>query len=204
MKKTKYEIYVAPHSHIDTCWYWDYPKAKGYSRRVLASALKLLKEDPNYAFCQDQVTVLRAFWEGLDEESRRFLKQFVQEGRFEVVGGTYVQPEIAEPNGECLIRQILVGRRWMREILGADSVCGWNIDTMGHCRQIPQILARSGMKYYVFSRGVPQELQGQRSEFWFQSPDGTKMLTHWMSAHYGCGKHNVKEVLRKAVDHATE
>ena len=197
------EIYVVPHSHIDTCWYWDYPKAKVYSRKVLRAALRLLQEDPDYTFSQDQVTVLRAFYGDLDDEGKRLLRQFIQEGRFEVVGGMYVQPEIAEPNGECLIRQILIGRRWMKEVLGADSICGWNIDTMGHCRQIPQILAKSGMKYYVFARGVPPELQGQRSEFWFQSPDGTKVLTHWMSAHYGCGKSNVKAVLRKAVDHAT-
>jgi len=203
MKEKNYEIYVLPHSHIDTCWYWDYPKAKTYSRKVLENALNLLKEDPNYTFCQDQVTVLKAFWEELDDENRRLLKAFIKEGRFEVVGGMYVQPEIAEPGGECLIRQILVGRRWMREVLGADSVCGWNIDTFGHCGQIPQILAKSGMKYYVFARGVPPELQGQRSEFWFQAPDGTKVLTHWMSAAYGCREHNVKEVLRKAVDHAS-
>ncbi|HID94735.1 MAG TPA: alpha-mannosidase [Candidatus Latescibacteria bacterium] len=203
MEDGNYEIYVVPHSHIDTCWYWDHPKAKVYSRKVLASALKLLKEDPNYTFCQDQVTVLKAFWQGLDDEERRFLKAFIREGRFEVVGGMYVQPEIAEPNGECLIRQILVGRRWMREVLGADSLCGWNIDTFGHCGQIPQIIAKSGMKYYVFARGVPPELQGQRSEFWFQSPDGSKVLTHWMSAHYGCQARDVKETLRRAVEHAT-
>ena len=198
-----YQIYIVPHSHIDTCWYWDYPKMKVYARRVLKSALRLLREDPGYAFCQDQVTVLRAFWEVLGDEDREFLKKCISEGRFEVVGGMYVQPEIAEPGGECLVRQILVGRRWMEEVLGADSVCGWNIDTFGHCGQIPQILAKSGMKYYVFSRGVPPELQGQRSEFWFQSPDGSKILAHWMFGHYGGGEGNVKELLRKAVEHAS-
>jgi len=195
-------IHVVPHSHIDTEWYWTGEEGDRFAVRAVGSALEMMERDPGFRFSQDQVTVLEPALRSLRRDMRSFLRDRVRVGDFEVVGGMYVQPEVAEPRGECLIRQILEGKRWFRSELDTDVTCAWNIDTFGQCTQLPQILSKSGYRWFVFSRGVPPSMSAEMpSEFLYRSPDGSTITTHWMSGHYCCGEENVRQVLREVEAH---
>ncbi len=195
-------IHVVPHSHIDTEWYWTGEEGERFSVRVVRSALEMMERDPEFRFSQDQVTVLAPVLKSLPGDMRSSLRDRVKAGNFEVVGGMYVQPEVAEPKGECLIRQIVEGKRWFRTKLDTDVTCAWNIDTFGQCTQLPQILSKSGYRWFVFSRGVPPSMSGEMpSEFLYRSPDGSTITSHWMSGHYCCGEENVRQVLREVEAH---
>ena len=106
-------------------------------------------------------------------------------------------PDVSVPNGECLIRQIIKGQEWLNNTFGLQSKCGWFIDTFGQIPQIPQILKKSGYKYNVFWRDIPTKLDMEKMplDFYWISPDGSKILTHWLAGGYGYRPEQVKMIL---------
>ncbi len=153
---------------------------------VLDSALRLLESDPAYRFVQDQIFLIREYWNGLDAEGKQAFRRFVDEGRLELIGGLFVQPEVAEPNGECLIRQIIAGQAWQQATFQNRSRIGWFIDTFGQIPQIPQILARAGYSHVVFWRDISPEMDfaAMPADFLWQAPDGTRLRAHWLPGGY--------------------
>lgn len=197
-----YTIYVVPHSHIDIEWYWTYDQTQVIAINILSHALRLLKEDPHYAFTQDQVEALKPFWESLSDADKEFLRRMIREGRFEVTTGTYVQPEIAEPDFESLTRQFLVARPWLEKTLRPEILTSWNIDTYGQTIQMPQFSREAGLRYFVFMRDVPPALVSSvKSPFYWKSPDGSKVLAYWLSGSYGTGAKSIADHLKVFVQH---
>ena len=193
-------FFAVPHSHIDVEWYWTFETTRKWTADILGKALALLRRDPDYRFTQDQVVLVKSYWEGLGAEDRAFFKRMVGEGRLAIVGGMQVQPEVAEPAGESLVRQILLGQQWLETTLGVRSRCGWFIDTFGQVPQIPQILRLAGYDAYVFWRDIPPDyaIESLPADFWCEAPDGTRILTHWLAGGYSFGS----QVLREAVKHS--
>ncbi len=183
--KEVYKIHVVPHSHIDTEWYWTYGETKKRAVIIIEAVLSCMRKREDFTFAQDQVSILKPVLEYLDKEEREYLLRMVRQKRFEITGGMWVQPDTQIPHGEVLIRNILNGRKWFYDNLGVDVNIAWNIDTFGHCPQTPQILSKSGFKYFVFWRGVPGKIgRDLPNIFYWQSPDGSNVLTHWMNKSY--------------------
>jgi alpha-mannosidase len=175
------QFYIAPSSHIDIEWKWTYEHAREVGCEVLKNVLSLMKKHEDFTFCLDQVPILEPFWRSLSDEEKAEFKQFIEDGRFEVIGGVWVEPDVNIPCGESFVRQLLYGQRCTKETFGAYSICILNEDTFGQCVQLPQLLKKSGIRYFIFNRGVSETLaKTLPSEFYYQSPDGTKILTHWM------------------------
>jgi alpha-mannosidase len=108
------------------------------------------------------------------------IAQRVKEGRWEIVGGMWIEPDLNLPGGESLVRQLLVGQREFQKLYGVTARIGWNPDSFGYNWQLPQIYKRSGMDYFVTQKmhwndtnTLPFRL------FWWQSPDGSKVLTYF-------------------------
>ena len=192
-------IHVVPHSHIDVEWYWTAATTRLWTEDILSRAMDLLRRDPDYRFIQDQVYLIREFYEGLPPSEQADFHRFVSEGRLELVGGMFVQPEVAEPNGECLVRQILYGQAWLQATFGFRSRIGWMIDTFGQIPQLPQVLARSGYSHVVFWRDISPEIdfKSMPSDFLWMSPDGTKIRTRWLPGGYSDNPSQT----RMAMDH---
>ena len=115
---------VMPHSHIDVEWYWSYATTRSWTREIMDSAMKLFKESPDFRFSQDQVYLIRDYWNNCSDEEKALFKAMLEQDRLALVGGLFVMPEVAEPCGEALIRQILVGQQWLNEAFGVRSRCG--------------------------------------------------------------------------------
>ena len=115
------------------------------------------------------------------------IEQRVKEGRWEVIGGMWVEPDLNMPDGESLGRQILVGKRYFQKNFGIDVKIGWNPDSFGYNYQLPQIYKRSGMDYFVTQKLLwahefttfPYKL------FWWQAPDGSRLLTYFPHDYAG-------------------
>lgn len=177
------KIYAVPHFHFDLEWW----KVKsGYatnSCRIMRKAVQMLKAYPHFRYTVDQVEAFRPFWDKHPEE-RAFLQQAVNEGRVEMVGGTLAAPDENLPLGESLIRQYLLGKTFVREHFGQEVVTGWEIDCFGHPRQLPQILRKCGFLYFAFARGMQPPFREHPILFHWEAPDGSRVLTWWMAAHY--------------------
>ncbi|MHA1909381.1 MAG: glycoside hydrolase family 38 N-terminal domain-containing protein, partial [Candidatus Thorarchaeota archaeon] len=144
------------------------------------SVLDYLDVNPSHKFCIDQVTLLEGF-RRLFPNYWDTLHQKVLEGRIEVVGGTYVMPDLLIPSGESIVRQFLYGVTFIRRELGVAVKTGWAVDSAGHCSQMPQILRQVGIDSYYFWRGKPQK---SATEFVWRGPDGSRVNAVWLSKGY--------------------
>jgi len=177
------EIFLVPHFHYDVAYCDTFAGYLPRSLDNLVEMLWMMERYPEFTFLVEQTILLEEFWQRYPE-LRPLLKQYAREGRLEVACGMFVMPDMNLVSGESLIRQAVLGKRWLQEKLGIDEVqtC-WIADCWGHHPQIPQILKKCGYRYYAFSRSMPEEI-ATKSEFYWQGLDGTRLLTHWMPIGY--------------------
>jgi alpha-mannosidase len=109
------------------------------------------------------------------------IEQRVKEGRWEIIGGMWVEPDLNMPDGESLVRQILIGKRYFQKNFGVDVKIGWNPDSFGYNYQLPQIYKKSGMDYFVTQKlmWAHEFTTFPYKFFWWQAPDGSRLLTYF-------------------------
>jgi alpha-mannosidase len=188
-------IYLVPHSHYDAVWAFtkeDYLYIT--IELILKPAIDLI-EKSDYKFLIEQ-TVLLEELERRNPSVFAALKKSIKEGRIEIGGGEYLMADTMIPNGETLVRGILMGKRYIKQKFGVDVPVMWGSDSFGYNAQLPQIYTKAGYKYFAFRRGA---YYGQPSEFLWQGLDGTKILTHWMPLGYRAGLDLLK--LQEAFDY---
>lgn len=173
---------ICPFLHFDNSRSRTYEHYVSIGSWNVKSVLDYLDVDPTHKFCLDQVTLLEGF-KKLFPNYWDALHQRVLEGRVEIVGGTYVMPDLVLPDGESIVRQYLYGVQFLRQELGIDVRTGWAIDSAGHPSQMPQILRLCGMDSYYFWRGMAFD---SPSEFIWKAPDGSQVIAAWLSQGYDC------------------
>jgi alpha-mannosidase len=181
MEKQKINVWIVPHSHYDYLW-CDTPDGMGAKNaKLIYEALLLMRKYPEYKYIIDSVMAIEYFKlhhpEMMDE-----LKQRVNEGRIELMGGMVVAADTMLAGGECLVRQFLYGTGYFKEHFNVESRTGFLIDSFSMTPQLPQVLAKAGFDQLVFVRGAPTRSLPQ--EFWWKSWDGSKIFVHWMRINY--------------------
>lgn len=176
-------IHIIQSSHQDIAW-MNTPEYCRHERieDIIIPALDMMKEDSLFTFEMEQTLNLMEFLDAYPERKNEVIQRY-KEGRF-IWGATYNQPYEGLHSGEQLVRQIYYGRKWIRENLpGCDDFTANNIDVPGRSLQIPQIFAKSGIKYFHISR-MEEGLYD-----WY-SPDGSKLFTYspgnygWATLHW--------------------
>ena len=169
-------LHMIGNSHVDAVWLWTWPEADAVVNSTFRSALDRLNEDPEITM----TTSSSQFYEWVANNDPVLLaniKKRVQEGRWDLVGGWWVEPDVNMPSGEALARQGLYGQRTLQRLFGTTAKTGYNPDSFGHPGSLPQILKLQGMDNYVFMRPNGTEKTLDRSLFWWQGVDGTRVLT---------------------------
>ncbi|MDR3792145.1 MAG: glycoside hydrolase family 38 C-terminal domain-containing protein [Terracidiphilus sp.] len=165
--------------HIDAAWLWPWTETVDVVKRTFGTALQLMYEYPGYTYSQSAA----AYNEWLADkypEVNAEIAQRIKEGRWEIVGGMWVEPDLNMPDGESLVRQLLVGNRWFKKHYGVTARIGWNPDSFGYTWQLPQILKKSGLDYFVTQKMSWNDTnQFPFKLFWWESPDGSKVLTYF-------------------------
>ena len=175
-------IWLVPHSHYDVAWLDPEDKTASRIAMVYRDHVLTAMTKPSYRFVLDQVPSLRAF-ALLFPAMMSDLIDLVKQGRAQLVGGMFVQPDENLPEGETLLQAGVLGQRYLEETFGVRSRSGFNIDSFGHSLQMPQILRQAGMKEFVFAR-LGDAPRPSKTEFWWVAPDGSRVLTAWMAEGY--------------------
>jgi alpha-mannosidase len=170
-------FHLSGNSHIDAAWLWPWTETVDVVKRTFGSAAQLMDEYPSYTFTQSAAQYNVWMAEKYPDLNAR-IKKYIQEGRWEIVGGMWVEPDLNMSDGESLVRELLLGKRTYKQLYGVDVRIGWNPDSFGYNWQLPQIYKKSGIDYFVTQKmswndtnKLPLKL------FWWQSPDGSKVLT---------------------------
>jgi alpha-mannosidase len=169
-----YTAHLVGHAHIDLSWLWRWEETvNDIAVRTFKGTLAQMAKMPGLTFAQSQAAVYEAMeksYPGLFDDIRRK----VREGTWIPVGGMWVEPDLNMPDGEALARQLLYGKRYFLDRFGVDVTVGWNPDAFGHNWQLPQILSKAGIRYYVFERCAPEKAPF----FWWEGKDGSRLLAH--------------------------
>ncbi|GIG29554.1 alpha-mannosidase [Cellulomonas marina] len=177
-------IHMIGNSHIDPVWLWPWQEGYQEARATFWSAIQRMDEYPDFVFTCDQV-VLLAWVEESDPDLFARIRQRVAEGRWVNVGGWWVEPDCNMPMGESLVRQGLVGQRWLQSRFGRPATVGMNVDPFGHSASLPTVLRGQGMDSYLFLRPGPHESDLDGTLFWWQAPDGSRVLAYRIPFEYG-------------------
>lgn len=176
-------MFGIPHFHSDLQWWKSEERYAEDIEKILEKALVFLEKNRDFKYTIDQVTSFKPFVES-EQERMDKVSKYVDEGRIELVGGTWAAPDENIPTGEAIIRQFLYGKDYVKKNFGEDLDVAWEIDEFGHPYQLPQILSKCGFKYFAFSRGVQPWNAGHDLDFYWEAPDGSKILTHWFAGSY--------------------
>jgi alpha-mannosidase len=163
---------VVPHTHWDREWYLPFEQFRLRLGAVVDGVLDTLENDPSFtSFTLDgQAIVLEDYVEVRPENEDR-LRALLTAGRLEV-GPSYVLPDEILVGGESLVRNLLLGRRVSRRFGVEPSAAGYLPDSFGHPAQLPQILAGFGIRTFLFSRGMGDEIDDVGVVFrWRSGPE---------------------------------
>jgi alpha-mannosidase len=177
MQKATYHL--TGNSHIDAAWLWPWTETVDVVKRTFGTALQLMYEYPQYTYTQSAAAYNEWMAQKYPDMNGE-IKKRIQEKRWEVVGGMWVEPDLNMPDGESLVRQLLVGKRWYKQNYGVDVHIGWNPDSFGYTWQLPQIYKKSGVDYFVTQKMAWNDTnQLPFKYFYWQSPDGSKVLAYF-------------------------
>jgi alpha-mannosidase len=189
------------HAHLDIAWLWEVAETWEVAERTFRSALDLQAEYPELTFCHSTP----ALYEWIEQHQPalfdRILAQ-VKAGKWEIVGGMWIEPDLNLISGESIARQIIYGQQYTRSRFGKLTQVSWLPDTFGFCAQLPQLLQQGGIDYFVTQKFLWNDTtKFPHQLFWWESPDGSRVLSLMSSPigegidplkmiDYGCGWQN--------------
>ena len=175
------DIIATGHAHIDVAWLWTLGQTRRKTGRTFHTVLRLMEQFPDYCFTQSQPQLYdyarRDYPHLLDA-----IKERVAEGRWEPIGGMWVEADCNITGPESLARQFLLGRTFFREQFGkdAESPVLWLPDVFGYSWALPQLIKQAGLDYFMTIKiGWNQYNRLPYDSFWWQGLDGTRVLTHF-------------------------
>jgi len=170
--------YFLGHSHIDAAWLWTFNETIEVFHKTCETILKLMDKYPDFRYSQSSAQ----YYKWLEEkhpETFEKVKQKVEEGRWELVGGTWVESDGNMPSGESLVRQFLYGKRYFKEKFNVDVKIAWMPDSFGYAWTLPQIMKKSGMEFFLTQKmGWNDAILFPYYVFRWASPDGSSIFSH--------------------------
>ncbi|MDB9539697.1 alpha-mannosidase [Anabaenopsis tanganyikae CS-531] len=180
------KIYLLGHAHLDLAWLWPVSDTWKAAQNTFESVLRLQADFPELIFCHS-TPALYAWVEEHRPDLFRQIQAQVAAGRWEVVGGLWVEPELNLISGESIVRQLLYGQRYIQAKFGKLSPVAWLPDTFGFCATLPQFLVNAGIEFFVTQKLRWNDTsQFDYDAFWWRSPDGSQIFS-MMSALIGQG-----------------
>jgi alpha-mannosidase len=166
------------HAHIDLAWLWPYAETRRKTRRTFSTVLDLMERYPDFTFNQSSAQAY-AWMEEDDPAVFERIKQRVAEGRWEPVGGMWLESDCNVTGGESLVRQVVYGQRYFEQAFGKRHTVAWLPDVFGFTGQFPQILKAGGIDgfftikmYWNEATFFPFDL------FEWEGIDGSRVLAH--------------------------
>ncbi|MBW4085087.1 alpha-mannosidase [Paenibacillus sp. S150] len=174
-------ITAVGHTHIDVAWLWRLKHTREKTARSFSTVLRLMEEFPEYQFLQTQPQLYDYLKQDYPELFGR-ISERIKEGRWEAEGAMWLEADCNIPSGESLVRQILTGKRYLREQFGIESKYLWLPDVFGYSWALPQVLRKSGIDTFMTTKiSWNQFNRMPHDTFRWRGLDGSEILTHFIT-----------------------
>ncbi len=166
-------------AHLDLAWLWPMHETYRKTARTFAAQLRLIELYPEYRFLQSQPAsyeMCRKYYPELFER----IVEAAKKGQWIAEGAMWVEPDTNMSGGEALIRQILYGKKYYKEVFGVDSEILWLPDTFGYTGALPQILKGTGVRYLVTQKIFWSYNEGEDFPYHYfnwRGIDGTEVIS---------------------------
>ncbi len=190
MKKTV--VHVIPNAHLDPVWLWDFREGLNEGVATCRSMLDLLDANPDLTFIRGEAAIYEHV-RRTDPATFGRIRKLIRAGRWDVVGGTWIQPDTNLLESETLCRHYDTGLRYFREKLGVQVKCGWQADSFGHTAGLPDVMAAGGIENFAFTRPPQEVLPLKTPAFWWHGRGGARILAYRAPVGwYGCERDEIK------------
>ncbi len=171
-------VALTGHAHIDLAWLWPYDETRRKLRRTFHTALNLIAHSPDFRFNQSTAH----YYAQLEEDDPELFGRIVEAartGRWEPIGGMWVEPDTNMPTGESLVRQLLYGQRYFERMFGARPAVCWLPDCFGFSPALPQLLRQAGIEsFFTIKVNWSETNKFPHDLFWWEGLDGSRVLAH--------------------------
>ena len=184
------------HAHIDSAWLWPARETRRKCARTFSNQLRLMERYPEHRFACSQAAQYEWIKDGYPDLYTQ-IKERVRDGRWEPVGGMWVEADANVPSGESLVRQFLYGKSFFLEEFGVETREMWIPDVFGYCAALPQIAREAGVTALITQKMSWNDTNiFPHSTFWWEGHDGSRILAHFPPAETYNGDFSVAELAR--------
>ncbi|NUM48049.1 MAG: hypothetical protein HUU38_25365 [Anaerolineales bacterium] len=182
-----FTIHLITHNHWDREWIFTARYANRWLPTFFNNLFEMLESQPDYRFVLDgQTRIIEDYLDQLplDEAAARArdIRKYARRGQL-MLGPAYLQPDWTLVSGEALVRNLLIGDKTARKY-GPVMKVAWLLDNFGQVAQAPQILKGFGIEGVFVWRGVDMPDDQLKSEFWWEAPDGSRVLGIYLLDSY--------------------
>lgn len=175
----RFTLYFNANAHIDAAWLWRDKETIEVCKNTFASVFNMMDQRPDFTYAQSSAAYYD-WMERLYPDLFKKIQQRVHDGRWEVVGGMWVEPDCNLPNGEAWARHLLYAKRYFSRKLGADVKIGWNPDSFGYNWNMPLFYSQAGISAFITQKiGWNETNVFPYRLFWWESPDGSRILSYF-------------------------
>jgi alpha-mannosidase len=175
----RFTLYLDANAHIDAAWLWRSKETILVCRNTFASVMNMFAARPDFTYTQSSAAYYD--WiERLYPDLFAKIQKSVKEGRWEVIGGMWVEPDCNLPSGESWARQLMYSKKYFRKKLGANVTIGWNPDSFGYNLNMPAFYRNAGIDAFITQKiGWNETNVFPYRTFWWESPDGSRILSYF-------------------------
>lgn len=175
-------LHLLSNAHLDPVWQWEWEEGAAAAVSTFRAAAEFCEEYDGYIFNHNEV-ILYKWIEEYEPGLFKRIQRLVQEGKWNIMGGWYLQPDCNMLSGESFVRQILLGNAYFKEKFGKEPTTAINFDSFGHTRGLVQILEQAGYDSYLFMR--PDEMEELPAiDFIWEGYNGSKVMAHKVQGGY--------------------
>ncbi|MDN8569604.1 mannosylglycerate hydrolase [Enterobacter hormaechei] len=194
-------VHITPHMHWDREWYFTTEASRILLVNNMEEILTRLEQDTEYKYyvLDGQTAVLEDYF-AVKPENRPRVKALVAAGKL-IIGPWYTQTDTTLVSGESIVRNLMYG---IRDCLafGKPMKIGYLPDSFGMSSQLPHIYNGFGITRTMFWRGCSERHGTDKTEFLWQSQDGSEVTAQVLPLGYAIGKYLPEDEagLRKRLD----
>lgn len=186
--------FLVCNAHLDPVWLWPWDEGVAEALSTFRAAADFCEEREGFVFNHNESFLYQTI-EQSDPKLFRRIQKLVREGRWNIMGGWYLQPECNVPAGESIVRQILQGRLYFKEKFGKTTKIAVNFDSFGHSKGLVQILNQAGYEFYLTCRPPKGHYDFEEPDFLWEGYDGSQILVHRSDENYNSVKGQLKQEL---------
>ncbi|MCL1888206.1 MAG: glycoside hydrolase family 38 [Kiritimatiellaeota bacterium] len=196
-------FHLISNAHLDPVWLWDWRDGMNEALITTRTILELMEEFPELTTIRGEA----AFYQHVerhDPEALALIKKFVAEKRWDVVGGTHIQPDTNLTGTETYCRHFAQSQAWFKRAFGFAPTAAWAADSFGHSAGLVDIFAAAGMDSFAFTRPFERDLRLDKPAFWWTSKAGGRVLGYRPITGVYCHERDGHNDLLNRLDGALE